>query len=153
MEINAALASTPRAPFATKPLCLTEPRIDEVLLRIVATTMCHADIECGVGNLPPAAPVVLGPERAGIDERFGSAISHVVPGDHVVLTLPSCGIGPSCRERQFFRCGHILGLSLSGVRLDGRATLSKVDGRAANGCLFGQSSFASHVIAYGSYVL
>ncbi|MFA5632491.1 MAG: NAD(P)-dependent alcohol dehydrogenase [Porticoccaceae bacterium] len=147
IQIKAAVLRDNGGPLTIESLTLDDPLDDEVLVRIMATGICHTDHEVISGNMPPQPPVVMGHEGAGIVERVGSAINHVRPGDHVVLSFPSCGTCPACRSGIPVRCPDVIALSLSGARTDGSGTLLDRSGKSVNGSFFGQSSFASHALA------
>jgi aryl-alcohol dehydrogenase len=94
-------------------LQLDEPRQDEVLVRVLAAGLSHTDLLARSGDLPGSLslPAVLGREAAGVIERVGTAVTKLAPGDPVVVTFQ---IGePSTSSTD------ILGLNLSGFRLDG----------------------------------
>ena len=95
MQIDAAVLDERRGRLRVQEVELGDPRDDEVLVRLVATGVCHSDIAVVTGDLPLPTPIVLGHEGAGIVESVGSTVSTVKPGDHVVLTFASCG---SCGE-------------------------------------------------------
>jgi S-(hydroxymethyl)glutathione dehydrogenase/alcohol dehydrogenase len=61
----------------------------EVLVRTVATGVCHSDLHVvdGVGRWPLDRPIVLGHEGAGVVEAVGSEVTSVRVGDHVVACL------------------------------------------------------------------
>src|SRR6266702_7732438 len=97
MRIEAAVIREANAPFRIESLELDDPRPNEVLVRIVATGICHTDLAVVHQDLPAPTPIVLGHEGAGIVERVGAAVTHLVSGDHVVLTFPYCGVCSKCR--------------------------------------------------------
>ena len=99
MEIRAAVARAPHAPLSLETLELDDPRAGEILVRVVATGVCHTDLVVRDGMLPTPQPVVLGHEGAGIVETVGEGVTKVVAGDHVVMTFNSCGACPSCGQR------------------------------------------------------
>lgn len=66
MKIQAAVARTVHGPLTLESLELEEPRADEILVRVVATGVCHTDIVVRDGMLPTPMPVVLGHEGAGL---------------------------------------------------------------------------------------
>ena len=86
MEIRAAVVRKKGGPFELEALQLEEPRRDEVLIRVVATGMCHTDMVARDQLYDVPLPIVLGHEGAGIVERIGSDVRKVAAGDHVVLT-------------------------------------------------------------------
>src|ERR1700756_1687784 len=55
----------------------------EVLVRTVASGLCHSDLHFMEGKYPAPVPTVLGHESAGVVEAVGSQVSYVQPGDHV----------------------------------------------------------------------
>ena len=93
---------------------------------------------------PIPHPVVLGHEGAGIVERVGSAVTKVVPGDHVIMTADSCGHCPSCQDGLPTYCYEFYTHNFTGCRVDGTSPLSK-DGETIH-CFQHQSSFASHAL-------
>lgn len=144
---RAAVARRPQTPLLLEDIDVAAPRADEVLVRIVATGVCHTDIVCRDG-FPVPMPIVLGHEGAGVVEAVGSGVKSVVPGDHVLLSFNSCGVCGNCDLHQPAYCHQFLGLNFGGMRLeDGSSALSK-DGEKISGNFFGQSSFASLAIAH-----
>ncbi len=147
MDIIAAVAEGAGAAFSLEHLQLDEPRPDEVLVRIAAVGLCHTDITCrdhGVGSVFPA---VLGHEGAGVVEKVGSAVSKVRPGDRVALTFRSCGQCRKCTTGNPAYCETMPLLNYIGRRSDGTSALRR-DGAPIGSNFFGQSSFASHALAY-----
>jgi aryl-alcohol dehydrogenase len=130
-------------------LDLEAPRPGEVLVRVVATGVCHTDLNShfglgGSGSRVPK-PVVLGHEGAGIVEAVGEGVRTLKPGDHVVMSGGSCGVCPSCRRNKPSYCHEVLPRSFGGSRMDGSTALSK-DGKPVHGHFFNQSSFAEFSI-------
>src|SRR5215210_3689783 len=69
-----------------------EPRKGEVLVRYVASGVCHSDLHHIQGKVPHPSPVVFGHEGAGIVEAVGPDVTGVEVGDHVLTSyIPSCG--------------------------------------------------------------
>ncbi len=74
---------------------IDQPRAHEVLIRTVASGLCHSDLHFMEGKYQPDLPLLLGHEAAGIVEEVGDAVIGIQPGDHVVSCLSQfCG---SCR--------------------------------------------------------
>ena len=69
---TAAIVSAAGAPFVLEEVDLDEPRPSEVLVRLVATGLCHTDLSAQAGHLPFPLPGVLGHEGAGIVEAVGA---------------------------------------------------------------------------------
>ena len=80
-----------------KPMAIEEVRIDkpgprEVLIRTVASGLCHSDLHMIDGAWPVQVPVILGHESSGVIEAVGSEVRTVKPGDHVITCTSSyCG--------------------------------------------------------------
>lgn len=70
MKIKAALAKEKNYPLVIEEIEIDEPKEDEVLIRIVASGICHTDAESIKGNGAPF-PAVLGHEGSGIIEKVG----------------------------------------------------------------------------------
>ncbi len=146
MEILAAVTHHKKAPFSLESVDLETPRADEVLVRIVGVGVCHTDVKMRDGTRPLPYPIVLGHEGAGIVEATGTEVSHVQPGDHVVLTFNSCGQCSNCRQDKSAYCKRVIELSFGGQRADGSTPLHQDEKRIA-AYFFGQSSFATFALA------
>lgn len=146
MEITAAVAREKEQPFSVEELELESPRADEVLVRIVATGMCHTDLIVRDQWYPVPLPSVLGHEGAGVVERVGEGVTKVEAGDKVVLTYASCGKCVNCARGKPCYCLNFFGLNFGGGRLDGTSPISRAE-EVVHGHFFGQSSFATHALA------
>lgn len=147
MLITAAVIRRPMSEFTLEQLRLDEPRADEVRVRIVGVGLCHTDLVAVAGAFPLSLPAVFGHEGAGIVEETGSAVRKVKAGDRVAITFRSCGVCTSCVGRHPAYCYTMPQLNYTGTRTDGTNTLSDARG-PVSGSFFGQSSFATHVLAY-----
>lgn len=147
MQITAAVVRSPSGPFSLETLEIEAPRAGEVLVRVVATGVCHTDMVMRDQDLPTPQPVVLGHEGAGVVERVGPGVTKVAPGDHVVMTFNSCGGCPSCRDDAPTYCHEFFPRNFVGVRADGSSGLSK-DGETIHANIFGQSSFATYALCH-----
>ena len=148
MKITAAVVPARSAPFQIETLELAEPNPDEVLVRIVASGMCHTDLHARDGyfaNLP--YPIVCGHEGAGIVEAVGSAVTDLASGDPVVISFPWCGECEPCRAERISYCTNARRLKSSGRRADGSAPMRRPDSTPVYSCFFQQSSFATFALA------
>ncbi|GGD58229.1 alcohol dehydrogenase catalytic domain-containing protein [Erythrobacter arachoides] len=126
---------------------LDDLREDEIMIRVVATGICHTDMAVRDQQLPTPLPAVLGHEGAGIVEAVGDKVTVAKVGDRVIASFNSCGHCPSCDVDAPTYCYEFGAHNFSGRRADGSATITR-DGEAVGGNFFGQSSFATHAIAH-----
>lgn len=98
MDIQAAVMREPNEPMSIETLSIDDPLDNEVLVRTVASGVCHSDLHIYEGIVfGGRTPMVLGHEGAGVVEAVGSAVSYVSPGDHVVTCLSGfCGTCEQC---------------------------------------------------------
>jgi aryl-alcohol dehydrogenase len=146
MQITAAVARERFGPFSVETVELTDPRPDELLVKVVASGMCQTDQHGRDGYYNTPLPAVFGHEGAGVVEAVGNAVTQFMPGDHVVISFPSCGACDNCRRKMAWHCQDNLKLKMSGMRPDG-TTLMSQDGTPVYSAFFQQSSFATHAIA------
>lgn len=150
MRIRALVVEKKDAPFVEQEIDLEEPARGEVLVRIVASGVCHTDAITRAGDMPMPFPSVLGHEGAGIVERVGEGVTSVAPGDRVIIGWPSCGECRNCLDGQPRYCLRTGEALVSGRRFKGErrgTTAYSRNGEPLNGHFFGQSSFATHSIA------
>lgn len=143
-EIRAAVLRKKGGPLEIESLELEGPREDEILVRIVASGICHTDIDFYDDWDAAADPVVLGHEGAGVVEQVGKAVKGVKPGQRVVLSFQSCGCCRQCRKGRPADCERFYEANFGFERLDGSNALQR---SGVRGHFFGQSSFATHALA------
>jgi len=147
MRIDAAVLRAADAPFTIEPVELADPGPGELVVRVVGTGMCHTDL---IGRMPGdliAKPVVLGHEASGVVEAVGPGVNEVATGDHVVLSIDSCGACANCRAARPGNCAQMAALNMFAMPLDGKPRARDAEGAAVNNRWFGQSSFATHALA------
>src|ERR1051325_8146012 len=99
MQIEAAVFRKVLEPLTIEAVDIDKPVGREVLVRTVATGVCHSDLHVvdGIGRFPLDRPIVLGHEGAGVIEAVGPDVTTMRPGDHVVACLSGfCGSCPQC---------------------------------------------------------
>lgn len=145
---KAAVVRQKGGPFEIEEVAITPPRHDEVLVRVVATGMCHTDMVARDQIYPVPQPIVLGHEGAGVVEAVGENVTKVQKGDHVVLSFHSCGACPPCQQGHPAYCENFNDYNFAGARPDdGSHALCGHDHTPLNDRFFGQSSFGAYAIA------
>ena len=99
--IKAAVFRKVHEPLTIESVDVDTPWGREVLIRTVATGVCHSDLHVvdGFGRFALDRPIVLGHEGSGVVEAVGSEVTTVRPGDHVVACLSGfCGSCPQCLD-------------------------------------------------------
>ena len=99
MEMSAAVFRKVHEPLTIEQVEIDKPWGREVLVRTVATGVCHSDLHVvdGNGRFPLDRPFVLGHEGAGVVTAVGADVTSLRVGDHVVACLSGfCGACPQC---------------------------------------------------------
>ena len=99
MEMSAAVFRKVHEPLTIEQVEIDKPWGREVLVRTVATGVCHSDLHVvdGNGRFPLDRPFVLGHEGAGVVTAVGADVTSLRVGDHVVACLSGfCGTCPQC---------------------------------------------------------
>jgi aryl-alcohol dehydrogenase len=149
-EIRGAVVREKGGPFRVENLLLDDPRPEEVLVRVVATGMCHTDMAARDQLYDVPLPIVLGHEGAGIVEQAGSSVKKVAVGDYVVLTFMWCGHCKPCLRGDFTYCENFYPLNFGGAREDG-STSTYEEGNTRKPIydhFFGQSSFGTFALVH-----
>jgi S-(hydroxymethyl)glutathione dehydrogenase / alcohol dehydrogenase len=101
-----------------------DPRAGEVLVRLVASGVCHSDLSARSGVMMMPTPVVLGHEGAGVVEAVGDGVTGVAPGDHVLVSwVPQCGGCYHCVRGEGHLCERAVVTMATGGLLDGTTRL------------------------------
>ena len=143
MKTKAAVCRAFGQPLVIEEIDLADPGPGEIRVRLAACAICHSDIFYMDGAWGGALPAVYGHEAAGVVEAAGAGVSHVKPGDHVVVTLiRSCGHCLSCAEGAPVFCEEVFAL-------DKQTPLHAPGGEAiVHGLRTG--AFAGHVVVEAS---
>lgn len=92
MKAKAAVLYEYENPLSVEDVNVLDPKQGEVLVRLVASGVCHSDLHVIDGLLRIPLPIILGHEGAGVVEAVGPGVTTVKPGDHVVISwVPNCG--------------------------------------------------------------
>jgi S-(hydroxymethyl)glutathione dehydrogenase/alcohol dehydrogenase len=139
--------------LAVEEVAVEEPRAGEVLVRMHAAGVCGSDVHVIRGTFPAPLPVVPGHEGAGVVEAVGPGVTHVRPGDHVMLLWrTACGGCWYCAHHRPALCEQGQSMRFSGLLPDG--TTRYLDAAGATLHHFaGISTFAEWSVAPAAAVL
>ncbi len=126
MKSRAAIAWEAGKPLEIEEIDVEGPKKGEVLVRIVATGVCHTDAFTLSGADPEGNfPSVLGHEGGGVVEEVGEGVTSVKPGDHVIpLYTAECGQCKFCKSGKTNLCGAVRATQGKGVMPDGTSRFS-----------------------------
>ncbi|AGG90792.1 S-(hydroxymethyl)glutathione dehydrogenase/class III alcohol dehydrogenase [Rhodanobacter denitrificans] len=126
MKSRAAVAWVAGQPLSIEQVDVAGPKAGEVLVRIVATGVCHTDAFTLSGADPEGQfPVILGHEGGGIVEEVGEGVTSLKVGDHVIpLYTPECGECKFCRSGKTNLCQKIRATQGQGLMPDGTSRFS-----------------------------
>ncbi|MCE2593664.1 S-(hydroxymethyl)glutathione dehydrogenase/class III alcohol dehydrogenase [Motilimonas cestriensis] len=130
IKSKAAIAWGPNQPLSVEEVDVMLPRKGEVLVRIVATGVCHTDAFTLSGDDPEGVfPAILGHEGGGIVEQIGEGVTSVAVGDHVIpLYTAECGECKFCKSGKTNLCSAVRETQGKGLMPDGTTRFYK-DGR------------------------
>ena len=110
--MKAAVFHGPHQPLTIEDVEIAKPIAREVLVRVVASGVCHSDLHFVDGFYPFPTPAILGHEAAGIVEAVGPYVTDLKPGDHVIACLSVfCGQCTYCLTGRTYLCQTKLGRS------------------------------------------
>src|SRR5580692_6943658 len=138
MKTRAAIMRATGKDWEVTELELDPPKVGEVLVRFVASGLCHSDEHIRSGDLTPRFPIVGGHEGAGVVEEVGPGVTRLSVGDHIVCSfLPVCGHCRWCSTGKSNLCD--LGATiLDGCLTDGTYRFHTADGEDVGGmCMLG----------------
>ena len=121
MKARAAIAWAAGQPLEIDEVEVAGPKAGEVLVRMVATGVCHTDAYTLSGRDPEGVfPAILGHEGGGIVEDIGPGVTTLKPGDHVIpLYTPECGQCSFCTSGKTNLCQAIRATQGKGLMPDG----------------------------------
>ena len=126
MKSRATVAWEAGKPLEIEEVDVAGPRQGEVLVRMVATGVCHTDAFTLSGADPEGNfPVILGHEGGGIVEEVGPGVTSVAPGDHVIpLYTAECGQCKFCNSGKTNLCSSVRETQGQGFMPDGTTRFS-----------------------------
>lgn len=126
MKTTAAVAWEASQPLEICEIDIEGPKQGEVLIRMVATGVCHTDAYTLSGQDPEGLfPCILGHEGGGIVEDVGQGVHDLKPGDHIIpLYTPECGQCRFCQSKKTNLCQAIRETQGKGLMPDNTSRFS-----------------------------
>lgn len=126
IKCRAAVAVEAGKPLQIETIEVAPPKAGEVLVKLVATGVCHTDAYTLSGDDPEGIfPSILGHEGGGIVTEVGAGVTSVKPGDHVIpLYTPECGQCKFCKSGKTNLCQAIRATQGKGLMPDGTSRFS-----------------------------
>ena len=146
MKTRAAVAWGPKQPLTIEEVDLQGPQAGEVMVKLVATGVCHTDAYTLSGEDSEGVfPCILGHEGAGVVVEVGAGVTSVAVGDHVIpLYTPECGKCKFCLSGKTNLCQAIRATQGKGLMPDGTSRFSK-DGKPIFHYM-GTSTFSEYTV-------
>jgi len=146
IKSRAAVAWAPNEPLSIETIDVMPPQAGEVLVKIIATGVCHTDAYTLSGaDSEGVFPCVLGHEGGGIVEQVGKGVTSVAVGDHVIpLYTPECRECKFCLSGKTNLCQKIRETQGKGLMPDGTTRFSK-DGQPIYHYM-GTSTFSEYTV-------
>ncbi len=127
IKSRAAVAWGPNQPLSIEEVDVMLPRQGEVLVRILASGVCHTDAFTLSGEDPEGVfPAILGHEGGGVVEMVGEGVTSVEVGDHVIpLYTAECGECKFCLSGKTNLCQAVRTTQGKGLMPDGTTRFYK----------------------------
>ena len=126
MKAKAAVAWEPKKRLSIETIDVEGPKEGEVLLKVIASGVCHTDAFTLSGDDPEGVfPVVLGHEGGCEVVECGPGVKDLKAGDHVIpLYIAECGECEFCRSGKTNLCQSIASTVWTGYMPDGTRRFS-----------------------------
>ena len=126
MKTTAAVAFAAEKPLEVIEVDLHPPKAGEVLVKMVASGVCHTDAYTLSGQDPEGLfPCILGHEGGAIVMEVGAGVTSVKPGDKVIpLYTPECGHCQFCESTKTNLCQSIRQTQGQGLMPDNTSRFS-----------------------------
>ena len=104
-EVRGVVAPAKGAKVEVTTILVPDPGPGEALVRVQACGVCHTDLHYREGGIGDDYPYLLGHEAAGVVEAVGDGVTHVAPGDFVILNWRAvCGECRACKRGRPWYC-------------------------------------------------
>lgn len=126
IKSRAAVAFGPGQSLQIVEVDVAPPKAGEVLVRIVASGVCHTDAFTLSGEDPEGVfPAILGHEGGGIVEAVGEGVTSLAVGDHVIpLYTAECRTCKFCTSGKTNLCQSVRETQGKGLMPDGTTRFS-----------------------------
>lgn len=132
-------------PIQIEELELDAPGRGEVLVKILAASLCHSDLSVVNGSRPRPVPMALGHEAAGVVMSVGEGVTDFAKGDQVICVfVPSCGECVPCQEGRPALCERAAKSNEAGTLLNGGIRLHNGDEKIYHH--IGVSAFSDYAV-------
>src|SRR5215218_2946331 len=139
------IARTPGAPGVVEEFTIDDPGPNEVLVRILASGVCHTDLGVKSGTYGTSGfPFLLGHEGAGVIEAVGPGVTEHNIGDHVILAWRA-----PCGQCRFCRAGKP---NFCCASLNAEKRMHTLDGQLLNQVL-GIGTFCTHTLVHANQAI
>jgi S-(hydroxymethyl)mycothiol dehydrogenase len=145
LTARGVIARTPGAAAEVEEFLIDDPGPNEVLVRILASGVCHTDLGVKMGTYGTSGfPFLLGHEGAGIIEKVGPGVEKPQVGDHVILAWRApCGKCRFCLRGQPNYCAN---------SLNAEKRMHAKDGQTLNPVL-GIGTFCTHTVVHAAQAI
>src|SRR5215831_3311758 len=105
MQMRGVVVRGPGAPVAVEEIELDAPGPGEVLVRVVASGVCHSDLHCAKGAFGTEFPYLLGHAATAVVTALGEGVRHPAVGETVILNWRApCGACRWCTAGEAHKC-------------------------------------------------
>ncbi|OBK06447.1 MULTISPECIES: S-(hydroxymethyl)mycothiol dehydrogenase [Mycolicibacterium] len=103
--VRGVISRSKKQPVELVDIVIPDPGPGEVVVDIIACGVCHTDLTYREGGINDEYPFLLGHEAAGTVEAVGEGVTHVEPGDFVILNWRAvCGECRACKRGRPHLC-------------------------------------------------
>jgi S-(hydroxymethyl)mycothiol dehydrogenase len=103
--VRGVISRSKGKPVELVDIVIPDPGPGEVVVAVTACGVCHTDLTYRDGGINDEFPFLLGHEAAGVVETVGAGVTHVEPGDFVILNWRAvCGQCRACKRGRPWYC-------------------------------------------------
>lgn len=118
--VRGVISRSKGQPVELVDIVIPDPGPGEVVVAVQACGVCHTDLTYREGGINDEYPFLLGHEAAGVVESIGDGVTHVEPGDFVILNWRAvCGECRACKRGRPHLCFDTFNASQKMTLTDG----------------------------------